>query len=376
MANIIYSANMNLPIPVVGSQSGPDYALNVDSCFQLIDAHDHTSGNGVQITPDAININADLPLNGNDLTSARSVRFTAQTSVPAVTPDLGCLYVVGDDLYYNDEAGNAIRITQSGAVAGAAGTITGLPSGTASASYSAGPAKFIFQSASNVGADLDFASAIIREKVANGKGVTLSAPAALAADYGLILPAALPASQKFATVDNSGNIAANWAVDNSTLEVSTNTVQVKNGGITKPKLAALGQQLSSSSGAYVGNAVSPTDVTNLTVTITTTGRPVFIGLIGDGSTSLSEIYADRSAEVAGVKVYIVQGSTIIANYRIQSDTTGSGGTTKIRVPPSSVSFIDVPSANTYTYKIQAEVTDAGSSPSYGFTNIKLIAYEL
>ncbi len=238
MSDYNLSANMSLPIPTPLEDSGPDYALNLNASLVIIDSHDHTPGNGVQLTPDSLNINAELPFGNNDATELRTVRFQAQSSVPAVNPDLLCLYAVGADLYYNDANGNAIRMTQSGAVAGAAGTITGLPSGTASASYSAGSGKFVFQSASLTGADIDGASIIIREKVASGKAVTLNAPAGLAADYDLNFPAALPIATKFMSLDASGNIAASWAVDNSTIEINSNTVRVKDLGITGAKLAA------------------------------------------------------------------------------------------------------------------------------------------
>lgn len=380
MANTITSANMSLPIPVVGTQTGPDYALNVDACFQIIDAHDHTSGNGVAITPDALNINAELPLNENNLTGAKTVRFVAQSSVDPITPNLGCLYVVGDDLYYNDEAGNAIRITQNGAVTGAAGTITGLPSGTASASYSAGPAKFIFQSASNVGADLDFASAIIREKVANGKGVTLSAPTALAADYNLILPAALPASQKFATIDNSGNIAAVWSVDNSTLEISSNLVQVKDAGITSNKLAAQTISVSSSCGAFsTSSAVSEADVTNLSLSWTASGtKKVVVEVIPDGTDNPSNIFYQQDSEQAGMYIKLKRGTggplTTVGRADLESVFSFSGGYNHQSLTPY-LKFIDTPSAGTYTYKITVENKYSGSSQLCGMNYVKMIITE-
>jgi hypothetical protein len=91
------------------------------------------------------------------------------------------LYVIGADLYYNDANGNQVRITQSGSVTGATGTITGLPSGTASAAYnSIIDETFIFQSASNTAANIDGGSVIlIREVAANANAVTISSPTAL-----------------------------------------------------------------------------------------------------------------------------------------------------------------------------------------------------
>lgn len=228
MANFNSSANMSLPIPIVGVDTGPDYALNIDNCLTLIDSHDHSAGKGVQINPAGLNINTDLPLNVNNLTMVKTVRFSSQTSLAATSPNLACIFVIGADLYYNDANGNQVRITQSGSLAGAAGTITGLPSGTASAAYISVSQKFVFQSASNTAADMDVGSVIIREKVANAKGITLASPAALAADYALTLPGSLPVAQSFVTIDNSGNVASSISTIGGITSTMIGTKQVKN----------------------------------------------------------------------------------------------------------------------------------------------------
>lgn len=195
---------MGLPIPVAGVDSGPDYALNVNACLAKIDSHDHSLGNGVPITPNGMNISLDLPFNNNNATLLRSIRFSSQSPLSGAS-DLGCLYESGVDLYYNDGNGNQIRITQSGSVSGASGTITGLPSGTASASFSAG--TFTFQAATNTPAALDIGSLIVRQTgIASPNGITLQSPNSLAANYVLTFPTALPASTSFSTTDSSGNM--------------------------------------------------------------------------------------------------------------------------------------------------------------------------
>ena len=206
MADVIISPNMSLPIPVVGVDPGPDWATNINASLSAIDSHNHTAGQGVQITPAGLNINVDLPLNNNNLITARTLRFQPQVSAPGAASDIGCLTEVGVDLYYIDGSGNQIRITQSGSLAGAAGTITGLPSGTASASFAAG--TFTFQSATSTPAALNVGPVTIGQAVASGFGVTLSAAVSQSANYNIALPAALPAATQFVTLDSSGNIGA------------------------------------------------------------------------------------------------------------------------------------------------------------------------
>jgi hypothetical protein len=205
MADTVPSPNMNMPVPVVGTTPGEDWATDVNACLSIIDEHTHTSGQGVPITPDAININANLPLNNNNLITARSVRFSPQTGAINGAADLGCLYEQGIDLYYIDGAGNQVRITQGGSVTGSSGTITGLPSGTASASYAAG--TFTFQKATNTPAKMNVGSVVIGQEVASGFGVTVAASGSQVANYNLALPTALPSVNAFMSSDPSGNLS-------------------------------------------------------------------------------------------------------------------------------------------------------------------------
>lgn len=206
MADNSPSPLMNLPIPNVGQSQGPQYAIDVDNCFTIVDSHNHSPGFGAQITPNGLNINADLPINNNNLLTVRTVRFSPQSAVLSSPSDIGCLYEVVNDLFYNDGLGNQVRITQSGGVAGSPGSIANLTS-PASAQYSAGTSTFIWQSGANIPANMDNGSVIIRDITAGSNGVTIAAPTALAADYTLTLPAALPSATSFLVVDTSGNIS-------------------------------------------------------------------------------------------------------------------------------------------------------------------------
>ncbi len=203
MSNTSISPNMNMPVPNVGVDPGPDWATNVNACLSIIDGHNHALGTGVQINPNGININADLTFNNNNGIGFRAVRFSPQGTPLSTPADIGELYEVGVDLWYNDGAGNQIRITQGGTVTGATGTITGLPSGTASASYAAG--TFVFESATATPATIDAGSIIIRNETPSGNGITLQAPNSLPGNYSITLPV-LPSQQEPVTIDNAGNM--------------------------------------------------------------------------------------------------------------------------------------------------------------------------
>lgn len=383
MASTI-TPNMGLIVPGVGTEPGPTWANDLNASLGILDQHSHVPGQGVQITPAGININTNLPINGNNLTSVKTVNFQALSSTLAGTaPNLGCIYVAGNELVYNDEAGNVVPITNNGSVNAGSGSITGLPSGTASASYSSGSGTFVWRSATNTGANMDGASFIFREQVANANGVTVSSPTSLAASYQMFWPAALPASQKFMTLDSAGNISAPWIVDNSTIEVSANTVQVKNLGITtakiannavtRGKLAAVGQQVSSSCGAFATSSTSATNITNLSVTLTTTGRPVVLLIQSDGlgSSSYFQLTNGSGIATASLTIYINRDVTLISQQILFDNTVNNA---QVAIPGSSVSHIDTPIAGTYLYTIQMSV---GNASSTGIANnLVLFAYEL
>lgn len=214
MANTTISPNMNLTIPTTSVDPGPDWANNVNASLTAIDSHNHTIGQGVPIPSAGILINADLPFNGFNATLLRTVRFSPQGAV-LTSPDLGAIYVVNADLYYNDTNGNQVRITQGGNVTGSSGTITGLPSGTASASYAAG--TFTFNSATNTKATMSVGPVAIGSTALNGNQVTLSAPTSLASPYSMILPSAQGGANNVLVNDGSGNLS--WQPIGSSLSV-------------------------------------------------------------------------------------------------------------------------------------------------------------
>lgn len=233
--SLILSPNMSLPVPQVGSEAGPDYAFDINDCLSLIDSHDHTAGSGVQITPSGLNINSDLTFNGSNAINLRSVRMSSQGSPLALPSDLNCLNVVAGDLYFNDGLGNQVQITANGAVAGTPGSIANLVS-PASASYVAVSSKFVFQSDVNTAASLDARNLILRNSTASSNGLTLSPPNSLASNYTITLPT-LPAATNILMISSGGAISSVLNVDNSTIEIMSNNLQVKDDGITFEQLA-------------------------------------------------------------------------------------------------------------------------------------------
>jgi DNA-binding protein YbaB len=134
------------------------------------------------------------------------------------------------------------------------------------------------------------------------------------------------------------------------------TDSMVDGAVTQAKRAALGHQISNATGYQLVDNSGPQAFTNLSVSITTTGRPVFVGLISDGNALGSFI-----SENSGSDFYIYRGETLVTRVPL-ANATG------FRHPPSVLSVIDVPAAGTYTYTIKGK----NSIVAY----VKMVAYEL
>lgn len=201
------SPNMNLVIPIPGQELGPAWANDINASLTLIDAHDHSSGSGVQVTPAGLNINSDLAFNGNFAQTLGAGVFSVQLSDPAET---ACVYSKGVDLYYKDGNGNVIQITSGGGVAGSPGSISNLTA-PASASYVSASGTFVWQQGVSTAANMDAATLIVRYPgsypVPSGNYIALQAPTSLATGFALTLPPTLPAASSFLTTSTSGTIS-------------------------------------------------------------------------------------------------------------------------------------------------------------------------
>jgi hypothetical protein len=362
--------NMKLNLPVPSATPGPTYASEIVTAFEAVDEHDHTTDKGVKVPSAGLNVNDDIPCNDHNLTDARTVRFHNQVAALALSTDLGCLYEAGGDLYWNSGAGDIVRLTSGPALDAASIGAIGGDYGTSSASlfYTTASKTFTFESDTLKPAAIDAGPLTIREIATSAKGITIESPATLAADYGLTLPAGLPASTKFLTLSAAGLIAAGPDVP-----IVIDTTNLADGAVTQAKRAALGQQVSASCGGFSTTSGSYVDVTNLSVTITTTGRPVLVKIQND-SANYGAITA-RSASpsyLADVWIRILRDSVVISEQYIGVSINPAHAQDYIHAA-ADFTHVDVVVAGTYVYKVQIR---KASSDYVALTNAKLMAFEL
>lgn len=160
-------------------------------------------------------------------------------------------------------------------------------------------------------------------------------------------------------------------------DLGVTTGKIAAGAVTQAKRASLDEVLSSSSGNFTMASTSYTDVTNLScASVVTTGRRVVIALVPDGdTTNVARIAHDETLGASGnltSTFKLVRDSTdaglCLIGSRINS---GVGG----RWAPGEIVFTDKPAAGTYTYKIQAKMSSAGTN-LLTVDYCKLLVYEL
>lgn len=110
------TTNMSLVIPSVLVDVGPTYATLLDAAMVLVDSHNHSTGQGVQITPAGLNISSDLSFVQHNATNLRTARLYPNTSISLGVNDLTCLYALNNELYYVDGAGNNVQVTSAGSL--------------------------------------------------------------------------------------------------------------------------------------------------------------------------------------------------------------------------------------------------------------------
>lgn len=236
----VLTPNMSLIQPVIGTDTGLTWEQAANANSQTVDQHNHSPGQGVPINQTGFVLTGDFSFLNFNATALRSSRYTPQTAPLAGATDLGCLYVSGVDLWFNDVSGNQVQMTSGGAVLA---TSSGISSGTATASFSSG--VLVVLAASLTPANIKGGSLLLGNNIASSKYLTLSPPSAMAANYGLTLPA-IPVSTKFLTLDTSGNIATASSISASQIANDSLVYAQIAGAVKAPTV----QKFTSGTGTY------------------------------------------------------------------------------------------------------------------------------
>lgn len=322
------SSSMNLPIPVVGQEAGPQYAIDVNNCFTLVDGHDHSPGRGVPITPAGMNINANLNFNDNAAINLNYTAFLPGASPSSAFESLSSAPVSSiNELFYTDNNGTVTQITANGVVNAVAAAIPG-------ESYAAG--TFIWtqtqSSLPTTPANFDIGSIVLRPNSANTAfGVTLAPPGGISSAYTITLPL-IPSSPQVLLLDTSGTIT--------------------------PVAPGTSGQVLTSNGAAAPAFLNPAAATPLVPTITP--------LLSTGSQT-GYVFSVSSANATVGATYVNNGNTFTILQTITAGTalyvSGTGALTGSVLTRSSGSG-DANITFSFAQPLATFTTPVGPSPLY------------
>lgn len=203
--------NMDLVLPGVLTEPGPDWAAELNTALERIDQHDHTSGNGVLIPTAALNINTDLSFNGFALTDLADIVFEDLGGDPSGNT---AVYSKSGDLYFKNATGNVVQITNGPSLAGFPGSITNLGAGGSSAIYN------------NINKDISFYFTAMDPAALNigdirlfpfdglnpyTNSITLKSPTSLGASYSITMPGSVPTNSNVVSMNGAGVLSTGLA---------------------------------------------------------------------------------------------------------------------------------------------------------------------
>lgn len=113
---------MALDLPTPSVTIGPGWAQDVNDAFDLVDAHDHSSGKGVKVKPNGLNINDDLDIQENELQNVGAVELTDLGAALSGALNANKVHAVNGDLYFTNSSGTAVQITDGGSIVSSPGS--------------------------------------------------------------------------------------------------------------------------------------------------------------------------------------------------------------------------------------------------------------
>lgn len=111
---------LNLPTPTV--TLGPSWAEQVNASFELVDEHDHSSGKGVKIKPNALEINDNIDMQINELLNSEALQLSTLSANLSGPTNTLKLHSVGGDLYFTNGNGTAVQLSSGGSIVSTPGS--------------------------------------------------------------------------------------------------------------------------------------------------------------------------------------------------------------------------------------------------------------
>lgn len=204
-----YGSALGVSAPTVSVTVGPTYATQVNAYLAALKTIVEA-----KVTPSGFNMTSDLSFLGGatfySATDLLTTSYEVQTSALSASTYPAALYFAGagGDLYVNDSSGNQVQITASGILnVSSSGGITGsgYGSGGVAINWSSGNVAYRMFSGTGTYADVVCDDLLLNDGDTNF--ISVVSPA-LAADYTITLPAAVPASSSVMVMSSAGTVSA------------------------------------------------------------------------------------------------------------------------------------------------------------------------
>lgn len=172
---------MNLVLPTPTEQLGPLWATQLNEALEAVDAHDHTSEKGTRVPVGGLNINDNLNFDGNKPYNLLSTQYEDQDATLTGAAHAMSVYVKDGDLYYTNDSGTAVQITDGGALLSVPGEVQTLERTTVSGDITIDPSDTFVHLSVDTSAEreitLPLASAVADGRIYVIKDATGSASA-------------------------------------------------------------------------------------------------------------------------------------------------------------------------------------------------------
>lgn len=200
------------------------------------------------------------------------------------------------------------------------------------------------------------------------------------------------AGSSISIADSSGTLLINVGTSGGVLSISPTQLKYSINGVTKfsvdangmnrTTLTAMNYAISSSCGTFTTGTGTLDPITNLSVTLTTSGGPVILRLIDDGSGSGGYVYSSTHVvatftnDTTFSQLSFLNGTTQLTTLGFGRRTWESTGTDVQKyIPASGFKHTDlsvIGAAGTYTYSVALKLITGTVA---GANNLKLFAQE-
>lgn len=325
---MVTTPDMGLVLPVVQTTLGPAWATELNAALNVVDSHDHSTGSGAKITPSGININTNFSMGSNNITLVRSTRYDSQSAVISGASDLNAVYVVNGNLYYINNSGTNVQITDGAglnfASLGTIGGDFGQPGVNAAVTYSDSTKVFAFTQSSGIGAIIAGSKLKIAYASGSTQAVTLAVTAGVTA-YEITLPDGVAAvDQSICTMSTTGQMSFTTTLSADLTisgDIAYSGTPLVSGNITRTGTATGGTYSGITLAGTIAGAITYSGVNTFTL------APVFSSVTASEVLGVDASKNLISAPVTGTGSVVKDTSPTITSPTIASPTLSGTITT-------------------------------------------------